>query len=78
MVGFQSVLEETLLPLLEAYNASVKVQGERVEWEILTSLKENDGVRLGEILRARWEEKGVKEEAVRVVVLGGDGTSHGS
>lgn len=73
-----SVLEETLLPFLRAYNASLgEPQKEaRVEWEILTSLEENDGVRLGAILRARWDAEEIKE-VVRAVVLGGDGTSHG-
>ncbi|KAL7411447.1 hypothetical protein BDY24DRAFT_131018 [Mrakia frigida] len=68
-------LNETLLPLLEAYNGSPTGEADRIEWEILTSEKENDGVRLGELLRARWEAD-EKEEVVRAVVLGGDGTSH--
>lgn len=84
LLPLRPVLNETLLPLLEAYNASLTKNEEKskVEWEILTSESEGDGERLGGVLRARSEaategKSNVQGRTTRAVVMGGDGTSHG-
>lgn len=50
-----------------------------VPFRVYETLAENDGERIGTLLREQWQQDGSAHSRpfVDVVVLGGDGTAHG-